>query len=79
MKCKGYSKTDKALTYEDFETLDSGGYISQEQMQFKCPKSNYMSETDSFNIKTKYVTRKSRQIYTKGVVSTDGTVTPHRI
>ena len=79
LKCKGYSKNDKALTYEDFETLDSGGYISQEQMQFKCPKSNYVSETDSFNIKTKYVTKKFRQTYTKGVVSTDGTVTPHRI
>ena len=72
-------QNDRVLTYEDFETMDSGGYISQNQMQFRCPKSNYVSETSAFNIKTQYVTKKFKSLYSKGQVGSNGTVTPHEI
>ena len=76
LKCKGYSQKDNALTHADFETLEAGGKFSQSQMQFRCPKSNYVSETDSFTIRTKYVDKSFRKIYTKGTVLDTGTVIP---
>jgi hypothetical protein len=60
-KLKGYSKKGKNLTHDDFRTLDEGKLIKQKQMQFHCPKSNYVSETEQFTIKTAYVTKKFRQ------------------
>ena len=48
--------------------LSQGEETTQEQTQFRCPKSNYVSETDSFKITTKKVTKKFKAVYTKGVV-----------
>ena len=79
LKCKGYSQNDKKLNYADFKTLSDGGTFKQKQMQFRCPKSNYVSQTDAFTIKTQYVDKTFRQVYTKGVVLPDGTVVPHKI
>ena len=78
-KLKGYSKKGKKLTHDDFRTLDEGKLIKQKQMQFHCPKSNYVSETEQFTIKTAYVNKKFRQTYSKGVVETDKSITPLRI
>jgi hypothetical protein len=47
-------------------------------MQFRCPKSNYVSQTDAFTIRTQCVDKTFRQVYTKGVVLSDGTVVPHK-
>jgi hypothetical protein len=77
-KLKGYSKKGK-LNYEDFRKLNEGELIKQKQMQFHCPKSNYVSETEQFTIKTAYVTKKFRQTYSKGVVESDKTITPLKI
>ncbi len=77
LKCKGYSQNDRPLEYQDFEVLRDGGSIQQEQMQFRCPKSNYVSETDAFTIKTKTVVKNFRKVYSKGVVNGDsGNVSP---
>ena len=79
LKCKGYSQNDKELAYSDFETLNSGGTFSQEQSQFRCPKSNYVSETDSFTIKTQIVKKSFRKVYTKALVHADGSTSPHEL
>jgi hypothetical protein len=78
LKCKGYSQKDKPLNYSDFELLEAGGRFSQKQMQFRCPKSNYVSETDAFTMRTQHVNVKKsfRKIYTKGEVLDTGTVVP---
>ncbi len=76
LKCKGYA-LDGSLNYQMFETMNEGGSIEQTQSQFRCPKSNYVSETSSFNIEKKKVTKRFRKIYTKGVVDYNGVVTPH--
>ena len=55
-----------------FEKMNEGGSIEQTQSQFRCPKSNYVSETSSFNIKIQKVTKSFRKIYTKGVVDGHG-------
>ena len=78
LKCKGYA-LDGSLNYQMFETMNEGGSIEQTQSQFRCPKSNYVSETSSFNIKIQKVTKKFRKIYTKGIVDCNGVVTPHEI
>ncbi len=78
-KLKGYSKKGKNLTYDDFRTLDEGKLIKQKQMQFHCPKANYVSETEQFTIKTAYVNKNFRQTYSKGVVESDKTISPLRI
>jgi hypothetical protein len=57
-----------------FEKMNDGGSIVQTQSQFRCPKSNYVSETTSFNIKIQKVTKSFRKIYTKGVVDGHGVV-----
>ena len=80
LKCKGYSQKDKPLNYSDFELLEAGGRFSQKQMQFRCPKSNYVSETDAFTIRTEEVKKSFRKIYSKGGVNPlTGVVTPHEI
>jgi hypothetical protein len=53
--------------------------IKQKQMQFHCPKSNYVSETEQFTIKAAYVNKKFRQTYSKGVLESDKTMSPLRI
>jgi hypothetical protein len=78
LKCKGYA-LDDSLNYQMFETMNEGGSIEQTQSQFRCPKSNYVSETSSFNIKIQKVTKRFRKIYTKGIVDCNGVVTPHSI
>ena len=80
LKCKGYSQKDGNLTYDDFVTLNSGKSIEQTQTQFRCPKSNYVSETDAFTITSKEVPKRFRKVYTKGCVQkSTGVVTPHEV
>ena len=69
VKLKGYSQNDKKLKFIDMAKLSQGEETSQEQTQFRCPKSNYVSETDAFKITTKKVTKKFRAVYTKGIVN----------
>lgn len=68
VKLKGYSQNDKKLKFLDMAKLSQGEETTQEQTQFRCPKSNYVSETDSFKITTKKVTKKFKAVYTKGIV-----------
>ena len=79
LKCKGYSQSDRALSYEDFENIDRGGVLTQKQNQFRCPKSNYVSETEAFTIKTIGVSKSFKKVYNKGVVGAGGIVTPHEL
>lgn len=79
LKLKGYSKSDRALEYSDFESMEQGLEVQQQQFQFRCPKSNYVSETEPFTIQTQVVAKCFRKTYSKGTVYADGTVRPHRI
>ena len=68
VKCKGYSQTDDKLKFEDMLSLNKGNKMTQEQTQFRCPKSNYVSETKAFVIKSKKVTKSFRKTYSKGKI-----------
>jgi hypothetical protein len=59
--------------------LNNGNKLKQEQTQFRCPKSNYVSETREFTIKTQMVKKSFRKTYTKGIISNDDKVLPHRV
>jgi len=50
--------------------------ITQKQMQFKIPKSNYVSNTNNFKIKKQYVNKNFRKIYNKGIIDKNGGVSP---
>ena len=79
VKCKGYSQKEDKLTFQDMINLSEGKNFSQNQVQFRCPKSNYVSETRFCNIATKIQKKTFRKIYTKGVVQGNGIVVPHRV
>ena len=75
VKLKGYSQKDEKLTYSDMENLNTGSKKTQTQTQFNCPKSNFISETNTFHIKSKKVVKTFRRTYTKGNVN-DNVITP---
>lgn len=80
VKIKGYSQKDDKLKYSDMQKLGNGEKLYQNQMQFRCPKSNYVSETKSFDINTRYVRKSFRMTYTKGqLFKPTGDVLPLRI
>ena len=58
--------------------LNNGEKMSQEQTQFRCPKSNYVSETREFTIKSQKVNKSFRKTYTKGQIF-QNFVLPHRV
>lgn len=68
VKCKGYSQKEKKLKYEEMKILGESE-IKQLQNQFRCPKNNYVSQTNSFVINLKSVEKKFKRLYTKGVVN----------
>ena len=90
-KCKGYkqTKTD-SLKFKDIKKLittskdenDFGyfdmysNHLEQKQMQFRIPKSNMLSETDSFKYTIPSITKQFKQTYTKGNVDSKGVITP---
>lgn len=72
VKLKGYSQRDDKLKFNDMLHINEGkNKIQQEQTQFICPKSNYVSDTRAFNIKSKKITKSFRRCYTKGQVFKD--------
>ena len=78
-KLKGWSNLGQSnkLDYKMARSLNTdGNTISQDQLQFRCPKANYVSETESFKIKSLTVTKSFRQIYTKGNIEEGGAITP---
>ena len=72
------SKTVNKLKYDDMAKMNLGVKISQEQTQFRCPKSNYVSETQAFNINSKKINKSFRRTYTKGQIFANGWVMPLR-
>lgn len=79
VKLKGFSQKEQKLSFNDMFKLSNGENIQQEQSQFRCPKSNYVSETDTFKITTKNITKKFKSVYTKGVVKNNMEVSPIEI
>jgi len=78
VKLKGYSQKGKdILKFNDMDKLTKGAEIKQNQMQFNCPKSNYVSETSGFKIKKTNVNKKFRMVYSKGIINENNTITPH--
>ena len=73
------SKTVNKLKYADMAKMNLGVKISQEQTQFRCPKSNYVSETQAFSINSKKINKSFRRTYTKGQIFSDGWVMPLRL
>jgi len=78
VKCKGYSQNDDKLKFSDMKSLNSGVKMTQKQTQFRCPKSNYVSETNAFIIKSQVVEKSFRKTYSKGQIF-GKYVLPHRI
>jgi hypothetical protein len=78
VKCKGYSQKDDKLKFSDMGNLNLGKKMKQKQTQFRCPKSNYVSETNAFIIKSKIVEKSFRKTYSKGQIF-GKYVLPHRI
>jgi len=72
------SKTVNKLKYDDMAKMNLGVKISQEQTQFRCPKSNYVSETQAFKINSKKINKSFRRTYTKGQIFANGWVMPLR-
>ena len=79
VKLKGYSQKKEKLTYNDMENMNKGVNKSQSQTQFICPKSNYISETDTFSIKSKTIKKSFRKTYTKGIILDNGDIEPLKI
>jgi flap endonuclease-1 len=67
---------DLKLDYDKFTELFKGQIIEQNQTQFRCPKSNYVNETDPFSMRTPQINKKFKALYTKGNILEDGTITP---
>ena len=78
VKMKGFSQKGERLTYEDMVDVSRGGKKTQKQTQFRCPKSNYVSQTNSFVIKSQLVQKSFRRVYSKGQVF-QGHVLPLRL
>ena len=57
-----------------FDKYDN--HLQQDQIQFRIPKSNMLSETDPFKCTIPSITKQFKQTYTKGNVDINGTVTP---
>lgn len=72
------SKTVNKLKYDDMAKMNLGVNISQSQTQFRCPKSNYVSETQAFSINSKKIIKSFRRTYTKGQIFSNGWVMPLR-
>ena len=68
VKCKGYSQKNDKLKFENMVSLNRGNKMSQQQTQFRCPKSNYVSETKAFVIKSQKVIKSFRKTYSKGQI-----------
>ena len=76
-ECKGYKQTDNdKLDSDRFTELFKEQTIEQNQTQFRCPKSNYVNETDPFSMRTPQINMKFKALYTKGDILEDGTITP---
>jgi hypothetical protein len=75
VKLKGYSQKDEKLTYSDMESINNGTNKTQTQTQFNCPKSHFISETNTFHIISKKVVKSFRRTYTKGIVNGDDITT----
>ena len=76
-KLKGYKQSDNdKLTISDYENIDDK-VISQDQMQFLCPKSSWLNETNPFQMVKHIVKGKTFKVnYLKGSVGDDGNVSP---
>ena len=71
VKLKGYSQKEDKLKFDDMININKRVKMSQNQTQFRCPKSNYISETSSFTIKSKIVNKSFKRCYTKGQIFQD--------
>ena len=71
VKLKGYSQKADKLKFDDMININKRLKMSQNQTQFRCPKSNYISETRSFSIKSEIVNKSFKRCYTKGQIFQD--------
>jgi hypothetical protein len=61
----------------DFEYFDMyNNHLEQNQMQFRIPKCNMLSESDAFKYTIPSINKTFKQTYTKGYVDSSGVVTP---
>ena len=79
LKSGQWEKQNNALQYDQMRQMAEGEVLSQRQYQFRCPKSNYVSETHQFKIRKQDVVKSFRKCYTKGIEQPCGNVQPLRI
>ena len=76
-KCKGYSKHDRKLKFEDFENMIyDNKQIKQQQTQFRNPMSNHLSNDNFMGISTRQIEKSFNVQYTKGIVDEHDNITP---
>jgi hypothetical protein len=78
-KCKGFknsAKLGQELTYEHFEELCKGGSLKHSQKQFRCPKQNHVGDFRDFAMTSPTMTKTFRFTFTKGKISSNGSITP---
>jgi len=56
--------------------LSEGGFKTQKQVQFRCPKQNHVGDGYDFAMTTPKVEKKFGFSYTKGKISSTGSITP---
>jgi hypothetical protein len=56
--------------------LSEGGFKTQKQVQFRCPKQNHVGDGKDFAMTTPKIKNKFGFSYTKGVISSNGSITP---
>lgn len=69
IKCKGYQQHDTKLTMKDFESINQGRTLKQEQNQSR--KKNASLETDN-----RTVIKQFQKVYRKGTINDDDTIKP---
>lgn len=68
-KCKGFNGD---MTFKNFEDEN----FQQRQLQFRCGLANYVSESNSFQIKKSFIDKKVRFQYSKGIIQEDNSISP---
>jgi hypothetical protein len=68
--------TTHDLCTDDYDKMLSGGFITQNQSQFRCPITNHCSERKFMHINVVEQPKRFKSLYNKGNTGEDGWVSP---
>jgi hypothetical protein len=64
------------FSYIKDDPLSEGGFRTQKQVQFRCPKQNHVGDGKDFAMTTPQVEKRFGFSYTNGTINADGSITP---